>query len=524
MIAVRRAAAAFACSVLLLVGVVAPPSAPASVTATAPAAPWVITEVVTPVTGAAGTIVSASPQCPAGQEVIGGDVRDMSDFRFVRVKAAMPNWGDGSYLGAAAIDSNNGPQSFAVAAYCLPSALAAATAVRQVFFNPPGGALGQGVAGGGVSCDPGHVMIGGGARLWDYASSGTGFLLSSSPRTDGTGWYATATLNTSSVLVEVLCLPADQVPVRTLRTRTQTNSHDFYAYFVGSPSVVCPDGTQVLAGGGYTAVAGQFPNPDDPNQGHVAQSHSETGYWFATIGLRPGYESTTIVWCVPDTGRPIVALTAPAASPFAARVALPTGIKVAWTGSDAADFVAGYQVRWRSAAYNGSFGAWQTPAAWSDLTGAQLTHGSRPAGATYCYSARGHDPAGNWSAWSAPRCAIRPVDDRSLAVSAGWTRASAGPYWNGTYTTTTQLNAKLTRTGVRFNQLGILATKCPSCGKVRVSVGATTIGTVNLANPTIAHRQVIALPRTPGMVGTVTITVITSGKTVSIDGLVVSAT
>uniref|UniRef100_UPI001600C198 hypothetical protein n=1 Tax=Nocardioides stalactiti TaxID=2755356 RepID=UPI001600C198 len=444
-------------------------------------------------------------------------------FRFVIPKAAFPEWGSRRFLGAAGADANHGNQSFTVVAYCLPAALASGMSVQQVSFNPPGGALGQGPAGGAASCPSGHRVVGGGARLWDYATVGTGLLFSNAPLQTGTGWYATANLNTSSVLVEAMCLPTGSVPTLSLATRQVDNDVGSYAFFVGSPSVHCPPMTRVLTGGAHTALDGQFPNPADPHQGRVAFAQSEVGYVYATVGMNDGYESTTIVWCIPDLDPPRVSMTAPLATPLTARVALTAAITVGWTGEDDADHVERSQVRWRGAPYNGTLGAWEYPPSWQDLTNFSVTQGSRALGTTYCYSVRGRDPAGNWSLWTAQRCAVRPLDDAALTAPAAWTRATGGAYWNGTATTTSQQNATLTRTGARFNQLGLVVTKCPACGRVEVALDGVRIGIVNLYAATTAHRQLVAMPRTVGRIGTVTIKVLTAGKPVTIDGLVVSA-
>lgn len=488
----------------------------------ATAAPlWKIKEARASVSAIAGIVVNSHVNCPAGYSVIGGDIRAMSDFRYILVKTAMPEWGNARFVATVAIDANNGSQTFDMVAYCVESALVAGTSVQQAFFNPPGGALGTGPAGGRVECAVGQAAIGGGARVWDHLTSGTGHLLANGPGVSGNNWYASAKLHESSVLVEALCLPAASVPNRTVSRQVVDNTVGTYVYFVGSPSAQCPQGTRVLAGGGYTALNNQFPNPADPSQGRYAASHSETGYWYATVGMPHGYESTTTVWCIPDANPPVVSMTAPGASPLD-RVVLPASVDLAWTGTDAADFVSRYQVRWRRAPYNGGFGPWHNPTAWQNLTTTHVTATGLDRGFTYCYQVRGQDPAGNWSAWN-ERCAVRPLDDRSLARSTGWTLVSSTDYWGGTVTKSSTQNAKLTLRGANFRHLGLVATTCPRCGMVGVYVNGALLGTVNLVAPSRTNRVLFVLGAVEPTVGTVAIKVLTSGKPVWIDGLVVAA-
>ena len=87
-----------------------------------------------------------------------------------------------------------------------------------------------------------------------------------------------------------------------------------------------------------------------------------------------------------------------------------------------------------------------------------------------------------------------------------------------------RLNATLTLDGAQLDRLALLATTCPTCGKVGVYVNATLIGTVDLHAATAHNRQLIALPPFALRTGTVTLKVLTAGKLVRIDGLGVSRT
>lgn len=75
-----------------------------------------------------------------------------------------------------------------------------------------------------------------------------------------------------------------------------------------------------------------------------------------------------------------------------------------------------------------------------------------------------------------------------------------------------------------MDRVGIVATKCASCGIVGVYVGSTLIGKLNLYASATDYRQVILLPKFGYRTGTVTVKVLTSGKTIQIDGLSISRT
>ena len=145
-------------------------------------------------------------------------------------------------------------------------------------------------------------------------------------------------------------------------------------------------------------------------------------------------------------------------------------------------------------------------------------------GYRYCFEARAHDLAGNVGTWSPPKCTSVPLDDRALVASAGWTRAFATGWIGGTYSATTRTGSSLSTGGaVGVFQVGIAATKCPTCGSVAVYVGALKVGVVNLYAATTIDHSVLVLPRLRArMVGVVRLQVLSSGRLVKIDGLAVT--
>ena len=198
-------------------------------------------------------------------------------------------------------------------------------------------------------------------------------------------------------------------------------------------------------------------------------------------------------------------------------------------------------VTWATADVNGSgiatadvlFGraptSTTTPNTWSvwkqgtTLNGSSLTNAIL--GATYCFQVRAHDAAGNTSQWSALRCVTTPRDDRALvAKTAGWKRTTAAGYLANTYTSTSTINTSLaTTSALNVRRIGLIATRCPSCGSVAVYIGATKVGTISLRAATTTSRASIVLPTLPAArSGIVKFIVTTKGKLVRIDGALIA--
>jgi len=195
-----------------------------------------------------------------------------------------------------------------------------------------------------------------------------------------------------------------------------------------------------------------------------------------------------------------------------------------WTGEDytGGPGLAYYQVRTERARWNGGFGPWSM-GPHLPLIPPFATPGL-PAGFDSCFQVRAVEKGGRSSAWTAPYCAARPLDDASLAASGGWTRKKNSQYYLGTFTVTTKHLAKLTLTGAKLDRLAVVATSCKGCGQIGVYVGTKLIGTINLSGTGIARQTVFLLPAFKLTSAKITISVLSSGKTVEIDGLGVSRT
>jgi hypothetical protein len=219
---------------------------------------------------------------------------------------------------------------------------------------------------------------------------------------------------------------------------------------------------------------------------------------------------------------------APSVAPARLAVArLSSSVKISWSGSDVGSGVASYQLRYRVARPDGGFGSWRHPTAWQSFPASSnsVTAVGLNRGYDYCYSVRAVDKAGNDSQWSAAHCTARALDDRTLvAASSGWRRGSGSHWWNATVTSSKHRGARLTLRHVRLDRVGIVATRCASCGSVAVFVGTHRVGVISLRTASTHYRQLILLPQFSLRTGSVSVKVISTGQPVQIDGVAVSCT
>jgi len=184
-----------------------------------------------------------------------------------------------------------------------------------------------------------------------------------------------------------------------------------------------------------------------------------------------------------------------------------TSIPVSWTGDGGP-----YDIRYRSAPWNGGFGA---SAAWrTNTTATGATLAGAP-GRTYCFSGRDHGTA----TWGPERCTAVPLDDRAMAGS--WTRKSARGFYFGTYSLATKKGATLTRSGARAKQVAILAETCPTCGSISLTWSGAGIGSVNL-HSSRRHVMFFYVKFASMRTGTFAVKVSSSGKPVQVDGVAFS--
>lgn len=203
--------------------------------------------------------------------------------------------------------------------------------------------------------------------------------------------------------------------------------------------------------------------------------------------------------------------------PAPAAVTLGDRATISYRATDA-DGVSNYQVRYRRARSDRGFEAWVYPDSWRATTATTRSIGIAR-GYEYCFSVRARDTLGNLTAWSLQRCVSRPLDDRSLSASTGWSRATDAAALDGTVTTTTRKGAELRRGTVQARRVVVVATRCPSCGTADVFIGSTRVGRIDLRATTTERQQVITLPlQSKVLTGRLVIRT-TSSSRVSIDGV-----
>jgi hypothetical protein len=309
----------------------------------------------------------------------------------------------------------------------------------------------------------------------------------------------------------------------------------------GGAPIVVSDWAAV--GGGpqpaTTLSQSQFDSlPDRPRDGTFLQSGATGRIWRVVKGVATyvpswtpygGPQPSVVVdqaaldnagtggpWNRLTSGTPAPRMTGPADRGTTSKKASFT-----WFGGYSSSAVATYDVRWRKARYDGTYGPWTRPTGWQRTAVSDVPLGLR-AGYTSCVAVRARNRAGQLSGWTSQRCTARSLDDRDLVRSSGWTaRSGRDAFFGGSYLTTTRKGETLVRTGARLKRVGVVASTCRSCGKVAVLLDGKRIGTVNLAGPRRAS-QVLMLPAVHRQKATVTLKVRSNGQRVRIDGLVLS--
>jgi Tol biopolymer transport system component len=225
-----------------------------------------------------------------------------------------------------------------------------------------------------------------------------------------------------------------------------------------------------------------------------------------------------------DPENPVANVVSPAASSATSHPVTTSLVHpVQWAGHDATTAVVRWDLRHRRTRWNSTAAVLTHPASWQGVTTKGLSH-PLARGHTYCYSVRARDESGRTGAWSAEKCTIAPLDQTALSRSSGWALRSGSSYSGGTALVTTRKGASLTRPGTRLRRVGVLATTCPTCGALDVYVGTSRVGRISLARGTrTLHRKALLLPRLGQRSGTVRLVVVTKGRQVRVDGLLVGA-
>lgn len=199
---------------------------------------------------------------------------------------------------------------------------------------------------------------------------------------------------------------------------------------------------------------------------------------------------------------------------------------VGWDATDDDSGVASGDIRYRRATTGASFFLdeieWMT-----EITAREATWTATiNADGTTCFEARARDVAGNVGEWSAPRCTVRPfpatVWADSLRTGVWSNKTGVAGSFNNQYVQSSVAGSTLKSPNATFKRLGIVVTKCPSCGKVEVKVGSASYGVFNLQSDSVQKRKYIGVA-TFANLQTGTIKLIVKGdKQVRIEGMLAS--
>ena len=275
---------------------------------------------------------------------------------------------------------------------------------------------------------------------------------------------------------------------------------------------------------GLTEVASNDDNPDNEDYSSLVEFGVEAGvtYRIAIDGFNgsSGVVALGFTWWpddLPDTTAPISSLAKPSA-----RWTLSSTVPAAWSATDSESGVASYDVARRSGAWNAPISP--TSTVWLPATTATSQSFTGTAGSTYCLKARARDFAGNLGGYNVgERCTAIPLRSDQLTKSGTWTKSSSSSAYGGFYYRTTALGAKVTRTGVVARRIALVATRCSSCGSVKVFWNGVYQKTVALtASGSVRKQAVELLSFATATTGTLTLEVSTAGKAVIVEGLAIS--
>ncbi len=207
-----------------------------------------------------------------------------------------------------------------------------------------------------------------------------------------------------------------------------------------------------------------------------------------------------------------------------------TEVSLRWSATPLFVPVTSYDIRYQRTRWD----QWDLEPAVTLRSGTTETTGtfSVSPGYSYWFEVRAHDAEGTVSDWSGV-ATVTALDDRSFTRSTGWTELTDSRYYLSTALRSSTKGATLTM-DVDCIGIELVATTCPTCGKVRVSIERTASQetgvdppgplTISLYSSKRIDRKIIPLfydDTDPAVAGTLTIKIVTSGRPVIIDGVVI---
>jgi hypothetical protein len=347
----------------------------------------------------------------------------------------------------------------------------------------------------------------------------------------------------------VLLIPSAQLSkgtyTATIRQGGRADVRWSFAATPGARDPGAPTSVSATSGHGSLTVRWQPPSSDGGSPLTAYTATTQPGGATCTTsaadrsctvwGLEPGtaYSATVVATnavgssMASASSASVVAERADTVAPTASSGTLPRvttepTVHLGIAASDDDSGVSSLQVRVRSATWRSAPGAWTVPVGWRSLS-AGTVDVALAAGQTRCLSVRAADNAGNWSAWSSSRCVGRAVDDRALSRSAGWARLDDASAYAGGVTASVRDGATLSLPGARGRRVGVLVGTGPDGGRIAVYLGRHLVGRLSLGSSTLTASRLLMLPAFAPRSGTLRVVVLTRGRAVRIDGVVVSA-
>jgi hypothetical protein len=289
------------------------------------------------------------------------------------------------------------------------------------------------------------------------------------------------------------------IEVAFLAPTDATSGLDGFSYVWDESPGTVPDTVKEVEEGASGASSPALP---DGNWYFHLRARDNAGNWGQPLHLGP----------FPiDANAPATVELSPLA-PFQLRPA----IGLSWS----VEAGAAAELRYRAAPFNGDFGAYAGLPTGAGATTASVT--AAP-GSTVCFSGRSTDSAGNVSGWSLDACTALPLKAASLTRRGAWSKRSASGHYARGYLASSTRGASLARSGLVAQRLALVATKCRGCGTVAAYWNGRLLKRVSLDAPSTRKAQIITLATFPaGRSGTLRIVVLTSGKSVRVEGLGVS--
>jgi uncharacterized delta-60 repeat protein len=199
------------------------------------------------------------------------------------------------------------------------------------------------------------------------------------------------------------------------------------------------------------------------------------------------------------------------------RFSLAPKLGIKWSAMDAGTGVKSFDVQVRSAMFgSAALGPWSALTTKTAKTTAAI---KAVPGATYCARVRASDVAGNVGGFSPPSCSSIALDERAMKATGTWTKVSGSLYYLGTAMSSSVSGSAL-KTSAHFRHLAVVVTTCPTCGRIKVFLGAKLLGTMSLQTTATIHRQVIQVYASSSTIsGVVRLVQNSAKKLVTIEGV-----